>query len=404
MDLVKTSPYRLWTDNLHSMAEEDTDWLERQSAFWRRALALANPLSTSLFDAPAKTPAVPSSVSVRLSAPQTEMLLDEALHAPFRTTVPDVLLTALLLAFTRWTGTPLLRVDLFAEARDKLFEDIDLSHTVGCCVSKYPVVLQLTQNASSSDRFLRDALLNVKEAVHLVPNQGMGYGMLRYMSKMQDALLPEDTHDSEVCFRYAGKPSAVQDSSLFSLVQGGNGIPQHTAKAIASFIDIDALIGADGKLQLVFSFRKSRFQEATITRLSSWYIEELELLLNHMTQQKDSRFPTPSDFSLAHLTQAELAHVFTQGRPFQSVMDVYVASQLQQGMLFHALGDKQSGTYTNQLVFDIKGDIVMEKLKRAFVATVQHFPVLRTEYVWEGLAETHSIVKNTAVCLLLPQL
>ena len=378
------------------MAEEDTDWSERQSIFWRRALALSNPLSSSLWDAPPKSPPVPASVYVRLSAPQTEMLLNDALHAPFRTTVPDVLLTALLLAFTRWTGTPLLRLDLIAEAREKLFEDVDLSRTVGCCVSKYPAVLQLTQNASSSERFLRDALLNVKETIHLVPNQGMGYGMLRYMS-MQDALLPEDTHDSEVCFRYAGKPSEVQDTSLFSVVQGGNGIPQDTAKAISSLIDVEALIGVDGKLQLVFSFCKSRFQEATITRLSSWYIEELELLLNHMAQQRDFRFPTPSDFSLARLTQAELAHVFIQGRPVESVMDIYVASQLQQGMLFHALGDEHTGTYTNQLVFDIKGDISLQNLKLAFIATVQHFPVLRTEYVWEGLAETHSVVKTTAV-------
>lgn len=372
------------------------EWCERQSAYWRRALSLsATPLT--LLDAPPGTPALPAKVKVRLSAPSTALLLDESLHASYHTTVSDVLLTALLLAYTRWTGTPLLRVDLVSDGRERLSDEANLARTVGCCASKYPVMLQLTQNAYNSERFVRDALVNVKDAVHSVPNHGIGYGMLRYMSKMADAILPESSHDSEVCFRYTGKRQPAPDNALFTIVQGGNGEPQDLAKTLVTLIDLDAGVDENGKLEFAFSYRMSKFQEVTITRLSSWYMEELELLINHLVQRKGKRFASPSDYPLAKLTQGELAHIFTQSRPVESVVDVYVTTQLQHGMLFYAIGDKHTGSYTNHHIFELSGSLDTDILRKACVAAVAHFPALRTEFAWEGLNESHSIVKASAV-------
>lgn len=394
--LQTTSPFRIWADSVNSMAEEDAEWCERQSAYWRRALSLsASPLA--LLDGTAKESVVPGKVRVRLSAPSTSLLLDEAIHSSYRTTVSDILLTALLLAYTRWTGTPLLRVDLTSDGREKLFDDVDLSHTVGCCASKYPVMLQLTQNAHSSERFVRDALLSVKEAVHSVPNSGIGYGMLRYMSKMTDAILPEETHDSEVSFRYSGKRAAETENALYTVMQGGNGEPQDLAKVLVSLIDVDSRVDENGKLEFSFSYRKSKFKEETIARLSAWYMEELELLINHLTQTRGKRYASPTDYPLARITQAELALIFTPTRPIESVADLYVTSQLQDGMLFSAITDKETGTYTNQHVIDFNGTLVIENMRKAISATVAHFPVLRTEFAWEGLNQSHLIIRASAV-------
>lgn len=385
---------------MHNITEKQSDWEERQSKYWHNILSVPFiPLASSLYNAPPQTPPDVSRVTVRLSPAKTALLLDANLHAPYKTTVPDVLLAALLLAFSKWTNTTSLFVDVFSDGREKLFPEVDLTRTVGCCSSKYPVVLQMTQ-AADSEFLLRDALIGVKETLHTVPNQGIGYGTLRCNPKVAESA-PEITRDSEVSFRYSGLPHKVPEGSLFSLVQGGNGAPQDLGKALASKIDVDAHLGAEDKLNIMFAFRKSNFQKSTMARLGAWFSKELELLLDHLTQNRMTRYATPSDYSLAHLGQNEIQYVFSPQRPIESVMDVYAASQLQQGMLFHTLADKQYGSYTTQMVFDIKGALVLNSLQRAFAATIHHFPALRTEYAWEGLNEPHCVVKATAVCLLL---
>jgi non-ribosomal peptide synthase protein (TIGR01720 family) len=394
-----TSSFRVWADNLHTISEKQSDWDERQRNYWHNALSTPfTPMASSLLNAPPQTPPDVSKITVRLSPAKTALLLDESTHAPYKTTVQDILLAALLLAFSKWANSTSLFVDMFSDGREKLFSNVDLTRTVGCFVSKYPVALQVTQSVDS-EYLLRDALINVKEAVHTVPNQGIGYGIMR-CSKEAEAF-PEISRDSEVSFRYSGIPHKLPEGSLVSLIQGGNGAPQEIGKALTSKIDVDAHLGEESKFCIVFAFRKSNFQKATIARLGAWYSKELELLLDHLTQNKMTRYATPSDYTLAHLGQNEINYVFSSARPIESVMDVYVASQLQQGMLFHTLADKRTGSYTTQLVFDIKGSLAISSLQRAFAATVHHFPVLRTEYAWDGLNEPHCVVKATAVCAIL---
>jgi non-ribosomal peptide synthase protein (TIGR01720 family) len=389
-----TSPFRVWADNLYHISEKKSDWEERQSAYWRNILSIPfTPIPAPLLNAPAQTPPDVSRVTIRLSPGKTALLLDESTHAPYKTTVQDVLLAALLLAFSKWSNTTSLFVDTFSDGREKLFSDVELTRTVGCFVSKYPVLLQVMQSVDS-EYLLRDALVNVKEALHTVPNQGIGYGTMRCAAGAS----PEFTRDSEVSFRYSGIPHKLPEGSLFSLVQGGNGAPQEIGRALSSKIDVDACLGEESKMNIVFAFRKCNFQKSSMARLGAWYSKEIELLLDHLTQNKATRYATPSDYSLAHLGQNEINHVFSPTRPIESVMDVYVASQLQQGMLFHTLADKRTGSYTTQLVFDIKGPLVVNSLQRAFAATIHHFPPLRTEYAWEGLNEPHCVVKATAVC------
>lgn len=400
MELTKaTSPFRLWAENVTNIESKLKAWSNKQSSYWTGALSLPySQLPSNLLNAPPHTPPDITKTVAGLSPAKTTLLLDESLHAPYKTNPQDILLTALLLAFTRWTNTESMIVDLFGENREKLFDGVDTSRTVGCFTTKYPTVLQLSQHVDS-ETFIRDVLVGVKEAIRTVPNQGLGHGLLRYRSKMPEAL-PEIASDYEVCFRYSGKIKAPE-GSIFTVAQGGGGAPQDLGKAITSKLDVDAQFDSTGRLQVVFAFRKSSFQKATITRLSSWYSKELELLIDHLLQNKNARYFSPSDYTMSRLGQWELNNaLFNPTRPADSVADVYVASQLQQGMLFHTLADRNSGSYTNQLVFDIKGNLVVSGLQRAFAATVHHFPALRTEFAWEGMNDPHAVVRVHAVCLL----
>ena len=79
---------------------------------------------------------------VSLTAAETQALLQQV-PAAYNTQINDVLLTALARAWNRWTGSTALFTNLEGHGRENLFEDVDLSRTLGWFTSIFPVLLQL---------------------------------------------------------------------------------------------------------------------------------------------------------------------------------------------------------------------------------------------------------------------
>ena len=111
----------------------------------------------------------------RLSEEETRALLQE-IPAVYHTQVNDVLLTALAQTLCQWAGERSVLVDLEGHGREALFEDVDISRTVGWFTSLYPVRLKwpLSQEVG-------EALKGIKEMLRQIPHNGIGYGMLRYL-------------------------------------------------------------------------------------------------------------------------------------------------------------------------------------------------------------------------------
>ncbi|MEK8146090.1 condensation domain-containing protein [Streptomyces sp. M10(2022)] len=119
-------------------------------------------------------------------------MLPAAEAAPLLTRVPslyfcnvnDVLLTGLVLAFAQWQVSrgrgddPSLLVDLEEHGRQDITDGVELSRTVGWFSSIYPARL----DAGNTDgRPVGDVLKQVKEQLRAIPDNGIGYGLLRHL-------------------------------------------------------------------------------------------------------------------------------------------------------------------------------------------------------------------------------
>ncbi|MFO5783281.1 condensation domain-containing protein, partial [Klebsiella pneumoniae] len=80
------------------------------------------------------------SARTELTEEATRRLLQEA-PAAYRTQVNDLLLTALARVIGRWTGQADTLIQLEGHGREELFEDIDLTRTVGWFTSLFPLRL-----------------------------------------------------------------------------------------------------------------------------------------------------------------------------------------------------------------------------------------------------------------------
>lgn len=117
-------------------------------------------------------------------------------------TVQNVLVTALALTLSRWSGLTRILIDLEGHGREEIVgTPINHSRTVGWFTSCYPAVIELEGMLDHP----ADALQSVAGQIAAIPNKGIGYGVLRYLSpdaQLRDALaaLP----GAEVAFNYTG--------------------------------------------------------------------------------------------------------------------------------------------------------------------------------------------------------
>lgn len=80
----------------------------------------------------------------------------------------------------------------------------------------------------------------------------------------------------------------------------------------------------------------------------------------------------------------------------QDVEDLHPLSPLQEGLLFHTLSDPDSRMYFNQTLATLVGELDESAFRRAWALVVEHHPVLRSFFVWEGVERPVQVVKRSA--------
>ena len=129
------------------------------------------------------------------------------------------------------------------------------------------------------------------------------------------------------------------------------------------------------------------FQHHTIDAIAATFDEPFIPLRE---QEAERPVPASAPFSLARLDPGSLQSLLA--RYEQGVEDLYPASPMQQGMLFHSLRAEQAGAYHNQVVYVFKAGFDAEAFERAWQQTVQRHAILRTAFVWDVAADPLQVV------------
>src|SRR6202035_1299472 len=180
------------------------------------------PLAMDAAASAANTEGKAKKVTVALDDGSTRALL-QSVPAVYNTQINDVLLTALARGWKKWTGSRTLYTNLQGHGRENLFEDVDVSRTVGWFTSIFPVRLEF--NDSGDNWEPGEALKSVKEQIRGIPQRGVGYGILRYLSS-DNAL--KSRPEPAMVFNYLGQfDSAVAGSQLLRFAAESSG-PWHS--------------------------------------------------------------------------------------------------------------------------------------------------------------------------------
>ena len=306
----KTTAFKAWADHWATAGENH---LAGQLSLWsdpRRMDAAPLPRDLPAGDA-GNLQQHARSIRVRLNQDHTNALLKEV-PAAYGTRINEVLLCALGRVLQRWTGQALLLVDMETHGRQATAENIDISRTVGWFTAVYPMLLEL-----GADKSLAAQLISVKEQMRALPDEGVGYGQLRYLSQNPEiAATLAHQPAAEVLFNYLGQfDHTLRTDSQFQTAPESRGQQFGPKNERAHLLDIDCKV-IDGRLAVSWTYAETVHLPSTIRQLAEQFIAELEQMIGHCTSAEAGSL-TPSDFPEANLELEELDDLVAKYGSFQ---------------------------------------------------------------------------------------
>jgi non-ribosomal peptide synthase protein (TIGR01720 family) len=344
-----------------------------QANYWQ--LATATPAGMP--------PADLAGSNLRRDETQLELEFDSALTDTLFRQLPvahgisadDLLLTALAVAFERWSGERTFAVLMEGHGRELPagMEALDLTRTLGWFTAMYPLYLTTPVHSTLAQR-----VLDTHRQRQLVPDGGVSYQWLRTLGTERQqqqlaAALPA------ISYNYLGRFEA-------SAAQGFSFAAEATGRQIAAEqhrpneIDIVGRILA-GKAAFAFIYSSCRYSAAQMATFVGYVRQALTDIagLSAMDWQLASSQPAlicgdgVSASMLTELSQADPALS-------ERVSHLLTVTPVQLGVIFETLLSEQ-GVYVSQLVNDLSGQLNPSALQAAWQDVVNVHSIYRTGFV-----------------------
>ena len=375
---LKTTSYQHWAEKLTQYAKISD--LEKECEYW---LSLPLTQITSIptdFNPSSGANTVDSTqmVSTSLDAEQTQAFLHVALANDAQAN--DILLTALLCSFNKWSGMQTLMIDLEGHGRDEDFVgNVDLSRTVGWFTNIYPVYLTLDQPI-----LYKETLVRIHDLLGRVRHQGLTYGLLRYLAVNSEAerklrILPQ----SQIVFNYLGQFDQIfSHSNLFKSAIESIG-QVRSGRAIRPYIlEIDVAV-MKGKLTTNWTYSKNYHRNDSIENFARMFLQELVSIISSRPSRVIDDYPLVNDSQNFDYKQFWNV-VSTQ---FDDIDDIYPLAPHQKFMLSKTVSMPRYGQYIYQASFSLRRALDVSLFNQAWQQAIEIHPQARLCFFWEGVDE-----------------
>ncbi|MEO2256755.1 non-ribosomal peptide synthase/polyketide synthase [Paenibacillus amylolyticus] len=383
---LKTDSFQTWAKQLADYANGPA--MESERAYWQFIEQLAYEPLPKDFDQGRSKLKDSGLVTVRWTADETEQLLKQA-HRAYHTEMNDLLLAALGLSVQAWSGQERVLVNLEGHGREELLPDMDITRTVGWFTSQFPVVLE-----SGRAQSLGHQVKQVKENLRRIPNKGIGYGILRYLSAPRDG--ERFVLEPEISFNYLGQFDQDYESSSSQPSPFSPGSDSSPNAVMDYVLDINGMV-SEGVLELTIRYGETQYQRETVERLGTLLQSSLREVISHCVSKERPEL-TPSDVLLQDVTVEELERLSEHTAALGELENVYTLTPLQKGMLFHSLLDADSEAYFEQVTFDLYGSLNVEAFTRGLDTLVQRNEALRTNFITGWRDEPIQVVFRERNC------
>ncbi len=294
----KTDSYQYFANRLAEYAESSK--IIREQSYWRtveeeKAALLPCEKPHSAADNIRKTE------SFTLSEEDTHVLIHKVNNA-YNTDTQDILLTAASLALCDWMGERKLRIAMEGHGRDHTLPELDISRTVGWFTTIYPVLIDL--HAAEGELGL--AVKTVKDTLGRIPDKGIGYGILKYLTSAENKTI-QFGKAPEIGFNYLGQFNDTERQQKFSFSGLASGKDITPTWQREQTLEMSAMV-RQNQLHFNLSYPPNRFHTTTMKQLLHMVKHALHQIIKHCAHKQETE-KTVSDFSSQSLTAEDLDNI-----------------------------------------------------------------------------------------------
>jgi amino acid adenylation domain-containing protein/non-ribosomal peptide synthase protein (TIGR01720 family) len=264
----KTDAFRTWAMGIQKFSTSHA--LLREKPYWQSVEDLQVP--DLPFDYPSQNGRMRDiqGIQLSLSRDETDALLGKAVRI-YGAAGEEILLAALAKTLSQWHGHSETLINLEGHGREDIIPGADVSRTVGWFTSVCPVMLASPVSPDPGEWI--DA---VKKTVRVIPNRGIGYGILKYVTP------PEYKKDMvfrlrpRINFNYLGQ-YAGEKIGGFEVSEES---PGYSVSPNAKLIhDLDfTLITENGQLHVYLAFNNKRYRRETVEGIMESYRNQLSAI------------------------------------------------------------------------------------------------------------------------------
>jgi amino acid adenylation domain-containing protein/non-ribosomal peptide synthase protein (TIGR01720 family) len=274
-------------------------YFDSELDYWSSQRWKSDARQAHMLDAKNNLEASSSKVIGTVTAALTKKLLTYASDSSAGLTVEVFLLTAMSRALSRRFDLDAVLIGIESYGRHDFGSGVDLSSIIGWFTASYPLLINLDDRGD-----LVDDLKQIKQARQSVPNNGVGFGALKYLHpdktvRSRLASVPEPLFG----FNYLGKFDPGTESSIFTGFEGPLPFGRSSQAKRPCAIELVAEYRECG-LQLRWNYSRDFCDENHVMALMQETIAELQAISDSLDSDID--LLTPADFPLAGLDQSEL--------------------------------------------------------------------------------------------------
>lgn len=288
---LKSNSYQEWASELSSY-----QYTEDEVDYWKY-------IQSKVFDFPpdhdlgVDTTGSSDKVCIIMSEEETDLLLTQA-NIPYNTEPKDLLITSLLKTLSQKGNTNEIVIELEGHGRNGLSDHADIVRTVGWFTSIYPFCMNL------KDRSLASQIKDVKESLRKIPNKGVGFGVLKYLTKKI-----ENVNRKYIRFNYLGDFSKDIDYEFLDYDMDEISISSDDLNELTYLVDINCMV-INKSLKIEMTFSLNKYLKKTMDEFLGEFVSNLRVLVNHCSNTNITTF-TPSDFDMVELSQSDLETLFS---------------------------------------------------------------------------------------------
>lgn len=254
----KTASFKQWSEALGHYSEGGK--LLQELDYWKSQPYADCPVFISDDNQIAKnTESTERQLTLEFTSAETETCLEASRMTGVG--MEATLLGGFARVLTEWMEGPAIQVDLEGHGREESVADLDTTRTVGWFTSQYPVVVVPKKDTSKRVYFL-----NIQAQLDEVSNKGIGFGILKHMSRYGDQL--KDIQDSQLVFNYLGKLDDASASGLLADARWSAGKDRNPDSARTSIFEINAFLKS-GRIVANWTYSSALHEDSLIESLAS---------------------------------------------------------------------------------------------------------------------------------------